>query len=61
MADDPDTEGLRSEQVRRFRRERREAEESLDETEAEQHARRAERAEYLAGKLEERAATERDQ
>jgi len=60
MSDEPSTEELRVEQLQRFRRERRQAELSGDETEADQHERRAERAEYLAGKLGERAASERD-
>lgn len=60
MPDEPSTEELRLEQVQRFRRERRQAELAEDETEAGQHERRAERAEYLADKLGERAASERD-
>jgi hypothetical protein len=57
--EDPGTEELRAEQVRRFEREKREAEQAADEPEAAQHERRSERAGYLAEKLEERAASER--
>ena len=60
MDDQADTESLREEQVRRFQRERRQAERSDDESEAAQHERRAERAGYLADKLAERAASERE-
>lgn len=58
--DDQVTEELRLEQVQRFRRERQQAELADDGTQAQQHDRRAERAEYLAGKLEQRAESERE-
>ncbi len=58
--DEREADALRDEQVRRFQRERREAENSPDDAEAAQHERRAERAGYLAEKLAERAASERE-
>ena len=60
MSGERDADALRHEQVRRFQRERREAELAPDDAEAAQHARRAERAGYLAEKLAERAASERE-
>ena len=57
--EEPDTDVLREEQLRRFERERREAARSDDESEVAQHERRAEKAGYLADKLAERAASER--
>ena len=60
MDDQADTDVLREEQVRRFQRERRQAERSDDESEVAQHERRAEKAGYLADKLAERAASERE-
>jgi hypothetical protein len=58
---DPKTEELKSTQRDRERAERKRAETAPDEDEAAQHERRAEKARYLAEKLEERAASERDQ
>ena len=55
-----ETEILRDEQVRRFQRERRQAELADDDVEAARHQRRAERAGYLAEKLDQRAASERE-
>ena len=60
MDDEREAEALRDEQVRRFQRERLEAERSADDAEAAAHERRAERAGYLAEKLAERAASERE-
>lgn len=60
MEEDDTTQELRLEQSRREAAEREEAEESPSEDEAEQHVRRAEKADYLKGKLEERAESERD-
>jgi hypothetical protein len=60
--EDPTTEELRLDQLKRAQSERREAEEAGRagaEPEAEQHGRRAEKAEYLRRKLEERAEAER--
>jgi hypothetical protein len=57
---DEQAEVLRDEQRRRFVRERAQAERSDDEAEAAQHDRRAEKAGYLADKLAERAASERE-
>ena len=57
--EDPKTEELRQEQLRREADERRRAGASLEEDEAEQHERRADKAAYLREKLEERADAER--
>jgi hypothetical protein len=60
--EDPTTEELRLDQLKRGQSERREAEEAGRagaEPEAEQHERRAEKADYLRRKLEERAEAER--
>ena len=60
--EDPTTEELRLEQLRRGQSQRREAEEAGRagaQPEAEQHERRAEKADYLRRKLEERAEAER--
>jgi hypothetical protein len=58
---DPKTEELKSTQRERELAERTRAETAPDEDEAAQHERRAEKARYLAEKLEQRAASERDQ
>ena len=60
MGDEREADALRDEQLRRFERERRQAERADDAAEAAQHERRAERAGYLAEKLGERAASERE-
>jgi hypothetical protein len=57
--EDPTTQELRLEQLRREADERERAGSSLEEDEAEQHERRAEKAGYLREKLEERADAER--
>ena len=56
--DDPTTQELRVEQLRREQSEREEQREAATEDEAEQHARRAEKADYLKKKLEEREEAE---
>ncbi len=60
MDDEVDVEDLREQQMRRFERERRQAERSDDDAEVAKHERRAEKAGYLAEKLAERAASERE-
>ncbi len=60
MDDERQAEELRDEQTRRFERERRQAERSDDEELTAQHERRAAKAAYLAGKLDERAISERE-
>lgn len=58
--EDPTTQELRLDQLRREAEERDRADESHDPDEAEQHERRAEKASYLREKLEERAESERE-
>jgi hypothetical protein len=58
--EDPTTQELRLEQLRREREEREEAREASTDDEAEQHARRADKADYLKRKLDERARSERE-
>jgi hypothetical protein len=58
--EDPTTQELRLEQLRREATERERAGTSIEEDEAEQHERRAEKASYLREKLEERAEAERE-
>ena len=58
MEEDPVTEELRLEQLRKENEEREEERQSTTDDEAEQHERRAEKAEYLREKLEERAESE---
>jgi membrane protein len=55
---DPETEGLRVEQIKREREEHARAREAEQPDEERQHERRAERAEYLREKLDERAESE---
>jgi hypothetical protein len=57
--EDPTTQELRLEQLRREADEHDRAGASIEEDEAEQHERRAEKAGYLREKLEERAEAER--
>jgi hypothetical protein len=57
--DDPTTEELRVDQLRREQSEREEQREAATRDEAEQHARRADKADYLKKKLEEREEAER--
>lgn len=57
--DDPTTQELRLEQLRREAEEREAAEEGITPDDTEQHERRADKAEYLRAKLEERAESER--
>jgi hypothetical protein len=58
-AEDPTTQELRLEQLRREAEERERANASQEDDEAEQHERRADKASYLREKLEERADAER--
>jgi hypothetical protein len=57
--EDPTTQELRLDQLRREADERDQADSALGEEEAEQHERRAEKASYLRERLEERADSER--
>ena len=57
--EDPTTQELRLDQLRREATEREQADTSIDEEEAEQHERRAEKASYLRERLEQRAESER--
>lgn len=57
--EDPTTQELRLDQLRREAAERERAGEAADSDEAEQHDRRAEKSRYLREKLEERAEAER--
>ena len=57
--EDPTTQELRLEQLRREADERDRAGASIEEDEAEQHERRADKAGYLREKLEQRAEAER--
>jgi hypothetical protein len=59
MTEDPDTQELRLEQLRREVEEQERAQKAPDPEEQAQHGRRAEKAQYLREKLEERAAAER--
>jgi len=58
--EDPTTQELRLEQLKRESEERLRADEDPTDDGTEQHERRAERAEYLRQKLEERAEAERE-
>ena len=58
--EDPTTEELRVEQLRREIEEKQRAEAAPTEDESETHDRRAMKAEYLRAKLEERAESERE-
>jgi hypothetical protein len=58
--EDPTTQELRLEQLRREATERERAGTSIEADEAEQHERRADKASYLREKLEERAEAERE-
>jgi hypothetical protein len=57
--EDPTTQELRLEQLRREAEEREQAGQGTTPDDTEQHERRAEKAEYLREKLEERAESER--
>ena len=56
--DDPTTEELRVDQLRKEQSEREEQRGAATDDEADQHARRAEKADYLKKKLEEREEAE---
>ncbi len=58
--EDPTTQELRLEQLKREARERGRADEDPTDEGTEQHDRRADKAEYLRRKLEERARAERE-
>lgn len=58
--EDPTTQELRIEQLKRELSERERAEESELESETDAHDRRATKAEYLRSKLDERAQAERE-
>jgi hypothetical protein len=60
VAEDPQTDELRTEQTEREATERRRAQEADTEEDTAQHERRADKADYLRRKLEERAKAERD-
>ena len=59
MSEDPVTEELRLEQLRREAGEREKAEQDPTDDGTDQHEARASKAEYLRAKLEERADAER--
>lgn len=60
MEEDPTTEELRLDQLRREAAERENERGARDDEAAEQHGRRAEKAQYLREKLEERSRAERE-
>jgi len=60
VSEDPVTQQLRVDQLKRERAERSSADEAPLEEETDQHERRADRAAYLREKLEERADAERE-
>jgi hypothetical protein len=60
MDDEPDTQELRAEQLKRAMQEDRLANASGEEEEVAQHERRADKARYLRDKLEQREASERE-
>ena len=55
---DPETQELRTDQVKRVVEEKRRAEEAEEPAESKAHERRAERASYLKRKIDERAESE---
>lgn len=59
MEEDPTTQELRVDQLRRERAERDNAEQAPTDDEAETHAKRADKNAYLRRRLEERAEAER--
>lgn len=58
--EDPTTQELRLDQLRRERAEQENADDAPTEDAAEQHGRRAEKASYLREQLEKRAESERE-
>ena len=60
MEEDPTTQELRIEQLKREQGERERAAEGVTPDDTEQHERRADKASYLREKLEERAEAERE-
>ncbi|HEY0631447.1 MAG TPA: hypothetical protein VGC98_05300 [Thermoleophilaceae bacterium] len=59
MSEDPTTQELRLDQLRREAAERDHAERAVDPDDTDQHEARADKASYLREKLEERAEAER--
>ncbi len=59
MSEDPTTEELRLDQLRREAEERDQAERAVEPDDTDQHEARAAKAGYLRAKLEERAEAER--
>ena len=59
MEEDPTTQELRIEQLKREHGERERADQGVTPDDTEQHERRADKASYLREKLEERAEAER--
>ncbi len=60
MDDEPDTQELKAEQLKRATREELLAQASEEQEEVAQHERRADKAKYLSEKLEQRDASERE-
>jgi hypothetical protein len=61
MHEEPETEELKKLQLQREAEEQERAKAAPDEPETAQHERRADKARYLREKLEQRAASEREQ
>jgi hypothetical protein len=59
VSEDPTTQELRLDQIRREQAERKQAEQGVTADDTGQHERRADKASYLREKLEERADAER--
>ncbi|MEA2493580.1 MAG: hypothetical protein QOJ29_1491 [Thermoleophilaceae bacterium] len=59
MSEDPTTEELRLDQLRREKAEREHADHAIEPDDTDQHEARADKASYLREKLEERAEAER--
>jgi hypothetical protein len=61
MQEEPETEALKKAQLRREADEQQRARAAPEDEETAQHERRADKARYLRKKLEQRAASEREQ
>jgi hypothetical protein len=59
VSEDPTTEELRLDQLRREKAEREHADQAIEPDDTDQHEARADKASYLREKLEERAEAER--
>jgi hypothetical protein len=59
VSEDPTTQELRLDQLRRERAEREQADHAIEPDDTDQHEARADKASYLREKLEERAEAER--